>query len=425
MLAVTLTVSLLLLLFGSPIFIAFSIGGFLWCMLYLGIPFEAVSQIFFSSINKYTLLAVPFFMLAGSLMHETGIVSAIVNFANAIFGRIRGILGASLVWSCAYMGTLTGSNVATVTTMMETMVPTLENFGYPKRYSCGVLSTSGSIATMIPPCTNAILFGYVTEMSVGKLFMAGLLPGLLAGVILSTLAVVIARRRKYGSAVLSISWGDRGRGFARILPATIVPVIVLGSIYSGFLVATEAGLVACALTLVVGIIFYERLSFSEVIGAIRRSLIGAANVYLLIASAQLLGYLLVYLKVPHIFASTLVSFGVTYWSFVFICIFIFLVLGLVLDPAVMVVVIVPILMPAVKAMAMNPFVFYILENCLVSIGQVTPPVAIVLYIMSGISKESISIILKESWPFIVGLISVIIITVIFPQLATFIPSIMR
>jgi len=420
-----LLISFLLLLTGAPIFIAFSIGGFLWCMFYLGLPFEAVSQIFFGSINKYTLLAVPFFMLAGNLMNETGIVTAIVNFANALFGRVRGILGASLVWSCAFMGTLTGSNVATVTTMMETMVPTLEEFGYPKRYSCGVLSTSGSIATMIPPCTNAILFGYVTEMSVGRLFMAGLLPGLLAGVILSTLAVVIASRRKYGSAVLSLSWGERARSLLRVLPATIVPIVVLGSIYAGFLVATEAGLVACVMTLVIGILFYKRLSFSEVLAGIRRSLVGAANVYLLIASAQLLGYLLVYLQVPHVFATTLVSFGVTYWSFVFISIFIFLVLGLVLDPAVMVVVIVPLLMPAVETMAMDPFVFYILENCLVSIGQVTPPVAIVLYIMSGISKVPISTILKESWPFIAGLIAVVIITVMFPQLATFIPSIMH
>jgi C4-dicarboxylate transporter DctM subunit len=425
MLAITLIISMLMLLSGTPIFIAFSIGGFLWCLLYLGLPFEAISQIFFWSINKYTLLAVPFFMIAGSLMGETGIVSAIVNSANSIFGRIRGVLGASLVSSCAFMGTLTGSNVATVTTMMETMVPILDKVGYPKQYSCGVLSTSGSIATMIPPCTNAVLFGYVTEMSVGKLFMAGLLPGLLATVILGALAVVIARYRNYGSVVLSISWRERGRSLLKVLPATLVPIVVLGSIYSGFLVATEAGLVACGMTLLVGIIFYKRLSFSEVLAAIRRSLIGAANVYLLIGSAQLLGYLLIYLRVPHIFTETLVSFGVNYWAFVFICIFIFLALGLVLDPAVMVIVIVPILMPSVEAMAMDPYVFYILENCLVSIGQVTPPVAIVLYVMSGLSGVSISTILKESWPFIVGLISVIIITVLFPPLATYIPSVMR
>lgn len=425
MLAITLTISLLMLFSGAPIFTAFSIGGFLWCLLYLGLPFEGVSQIFFWSVNKYTLLAVPLFMIAGSLMGETGIVSAIVNAANAIFGRIRGILGASLVWSCAFMGTLTGSNVATVSTMMETMVPTLEKIGYPKRYSCGVLSTSGSIATMVPPCTNAVLFGYVTEMSVGKLFMAGLVPGLLAAVILSTLAVVIARHRKYGTEVLSIGWKERGRSFLKVLPATIVPIVVLGSIYAGFLVATEAGLVACGMTLIIGIIFYERLSFSEVLAAIRRSLIGGANVFLLVGSAQLLGYLLIYLKVPHIFTTTLLSFGVTYWAFVFICIFIFLALGLVLDPAVMVIVIVPILMPSVETMAMDPYVFYILENCLVSIAQVTPPVAIVLYVMSGMSKVPLSAILKESWPFIVGLISVIIITVLFPPLATFIPSMMR
>ncbi|MFC1816984.1 TRAP transporter large permease subunit [Thermodesulfobacteriota bacterium] len=128
--------------------------------------------------------------------------------------------GYSLVWSCAYMGTLTGSNVATCSTMMETIVPTLEQYGYPQKYSAGVLSTSGSIATMVPPCTNAVLFGYVTEMSVGKLFMAGLVPGLLAGVILSGLAYIIASRRKYGLEVLSISWRERGLAIIRVLPAT-------------------------------------------------------------------------------------------------------------------------------------------------------------------------------------------------------------
>ncbi|MFC1816983.1 TRAP transporter large permease subunit [Thermodesulfobacteriota bacterium] len=197
---------------------------------------------------------------------------------------------------------------------------------------------------------------------------------------------------------------------------------MLGSIYSGFLVATEAGLVACAATLVIGLIFCKRLGFSQILDAIGRSLSGAANVFLLVGSAQLRGYLLIYLQLTHAFIRVMVAYGVNYWSFIFICIFISLVLGLFLDVAVMVIVIVPILMPSVEAMNMNPYVFYILENCLVSIGQVKPPVAIVLYVMSGISKVPVNAILKESWPFILGLISVIILTGIFPQLATFIPS---
>lgn len=426
MLTAILIFSTLLLLSGVPIFVSFSIGGFMWCLLYLGLPFESVAQIFFSSVNKYTLLAVPFFMLAGSLMGETGVTSALLGFTNAIFGRIRGILGVSLIWSCALMGAMTGSSVATVTTMMESMVPIMEKYGYPKSYSCGVLGTSGHLAALIPPSTNAVLFGYITEMSIGKLFMAGLLPGIVSAIILSLTAMVIAARRKLGSAALSMTGHERLLGLLKVLPAFLIITIVLGSIYTGVLVPTEAGLVACLITIVIGQIFYKRLSFSELLSAIRRSLVGAANVYLLIASSSLLAYLLVYLQIPQSFTNMMLSFGVTYWSFIFVCIFIFLVLGTALDPAVCVIVAVPIIIPTVKAMGMDPYVFYILENCTVGIAQLTPPDAVVLYTMSSMSKLDIWTILKESWPYVLtGSILLVIIVILFPSLATFIPNQMR
>jgi C4-dicarboxylate transporter DctM subunit len=423
MLTIMLVISTILLLSGVPIFVSFSIGGFMWCLLYLGLPFESVAEIFFNSVNKYSLLAVPFFMLSGSLMGETGVTSALLGFTNAIFGRIRGILGASLIWSCALMGAMTGSTVATVTTMMESMVPIMERFGYPKTYSCGILGTSGHLAALIPPSTNAVLFGYITEMSIGKLFMAGLLPGIAGAIILSMTAVVIARKRKFGSLPLSMTGYERLRGLSKVLPALLIITVVLGSIYTGVLVPTEAGLVACFITVIIGQIFYRRLSFSQLLSAIGRSLAGAANVYLLIASSSLLGYLLVYLQIPQAFTNAMLSLGMGYWSFIFVSIFIFLVLGTALDPAVCVIVAVPIMMPTVKAIGMDPYVFYILENCIVGVAQLTPPDAVVLYTMSSMAKLDIWTILKESWPYVLtGSILLVIVVVLFPELANFIPN---
>lgn len=418
-----LIISTLLLLSGVPIFAAFSIGGFMWCLIYLGLPFESVAGIFFNSVNKYTLLAVPLFMLSGSLMGETGVTSALLGFTNAIFGRIRGILGVSLIWSCALMGAMTGSSVATVTTMMEAMVPVMERYGYPKRYSCGILGTSGHLAALIPPSTNAVIFGYITEMSVGKLFMAGLFPGIVGAIILSMTAVVIARKRGLGSMPLSMTPYERLLGVFKVLPAMLIIGVVLGSIYMGVLVATEAGLVACFITVIVGHIFYKRMSFSDLLSAVGRSLAGAANVYLLIASSSLLSYLLVYLQIPQTFTNAMLSIGMGYWSFVFIAIFIFLVLGTALDPAVCTIVAVPIMMPTVKALNMDPYVFYILENCIVGVAQMTPPDAVVLYTMSSMAKLDIWTILKESWPYILtGSILLVIVVVLFPELANFIPN---
>lgn len=426
MLTATLVISTLLLISGVPIFAAFSIGGFMWCLMCLGLPFDAVAEIFFNSVNKYTLLAVPLFMLSGSLMGETGVTSALLNFTNAIFGRIRGILGVSLIWSCALMGAMTGSTIATVTTMMESMVPIMEKFGYPKRYSCGILGTSGHLAALIPPSTNAVIFGYITEMSVGKLFMAGLLPGIVGAIILSLTSIVIARRGKLGTLPLSMTRQQRIRALLVVLPAFLIIAVVLGSIYLGILVATEAGLVACLMTVVVGQIFYKRLGFSELLAAIGRSLAGAANVYLLIASSSLLSYLLVYLQVPQKFTAMMLSMGMGYWSFVFVCIFIFLVLGTALDPAVCTIVAVPIIMPTVNALNMDPYVFYILQNCIVGVAQLTPPDAVVLYTMSSMAKIDIWTILKESWPYVfTGAVLLVIIVVLFPELANFIPNRMR
>ena len=426
MLAIMLIIATLLLLSGVPIFVAFSIGGFMWCMMYLGLPFESVAEIFFNSINKYTLLAVPLFMLSGSLMGETGVTSALLGFTNAIFGRIRGILGVSLIWSCALMGAMTGSSVATVTTMMESMVPVMEKYGYPKKYSCGILGTSGHLAALIPPSTNAVIFGYITEMSVGKLFMAGLFPGIAGAIILSLTAVGIARHRNLGALPLPLTRHERLLGLLKVLPAMVIIGVVLGSIYLGILVPTEAGLVACFITVLIGQIFYRRLNFSDLLGSVGRSLAGAANVYLLIASSSLLGYLLVYLQIPQSFTNAMLSIGMGYWGFIFIAILIFLVLGTALDPAVCTIVAVPIMMPTVNALNMDPYVFYILENCIVGVAQVTPPDAVVLYTMSSMAKLDIWTILKECWPYVLtGSILLVIVVVLFPPLANFIPNLMR
>jgi tripartite ATP-independent transporter DctM subunit len=260
-------------------------------------------------------------------------------------------------------------------------------------------------------------------MSVGKRFMAGLVPGIVGAILLSLTSIVIARRRKYGVLPLSMTRGQRVRGLLSVLPAFIIIAVVLGSIYMGILVATEAGLVACLITVVVGQIFYKRLSLSELLAAIGRALAGAANVYLLIASSSLLSYLLVYLQIPQKFTAMMLSMGMTYWSFVFVAILIFLVLGTALDPAVCTIVAVPIIMPTVNTLHMDPYVFYILENCIVGIAQLTPPDAVVLYTMSSMAKLDIGTILKESWPYVLtGEVLLVISVVLFPELATYIPS---
>lgn len=426
MLTISLVISTLLLISGVPIFVTFSIGGFMWCLLYLGLPFEAVSQIFLNSVNKYALLAVPFFMLSGGLMGETGITSALLNFTNAIFGRIRGVLGVSLIWSCALMGAMTGSTLATVSTMMGSMVPIMERFGYPKSYSCGILGTSGHLAALIPPSTNAVIYGYITEMSIGKLFMSGLLPGIVSACFLSITALVIARRRKIGMSPLSMNGRERFLALLKVLPALLIIFVILGSIYTGFLIPTEAGMVGCLLTLVVGQIFYKRMNFSSLLSAIGRSLEGAANVYLLIASSSLLSYLLVYLQVPQSFTKVMLSYGLGYWSFMFVSFVVFFVLGTAIEPTVCVLVVMPIILPTLNALNINPYVFYILQNCMVGLAQLTPPDSTVLYTMSSMGKVDIWTILKECVPYILtGTVLLILSVMLFPGIADFIPSVMR
>ena len=418
--------TILLLVFlavGSPVFVAFVLFGGLVMLLYLGMPFEAVAHLFFCSVDKPTLLAIPFFILAGTIMNSGGLSKRLIDITDSFVGHLPGGMGLSVIAAAVIFGALSGSHAATAVAIGSMMIPRMVEIGYERRF-CGVLvCNSTTIGILIPPTVAAIIYGYATGMSVGKLFMAGVFPGLLMAVFFSVGAVWLSWRRGYPISTRA-TWKMRANRLLKGVPALLMPVIVLGGIYSGVFTAVEAAAAAVFYAFVVGIFFYKELTLTTLWQGLTQAVVSTANIYFLIASAMIVGKILVLLGVPQTMTNMMVSFGFNSMSFTFLAMASILVLGTFLEAAVLILVTMPIFMPIMEALGTNPYMFYAMMTIMIGVGQVTPPVGIVLYIMSDVSGEPVESLFRESLIWLAVLLGTAVIVVLFPSMSSWLPDTM-
>ena len=417
---------ILLLVFlaaGSPIFVAFVLCGGLAMLLYLGMPFEAVAHLFLSSVDKSALLAIPFFILAGVIMNSGGISKRLIDITDSFIGHLPGGMGLSVISAAIIFGALSGSHAATAVAIGSMMLPRMVEIGYERRFCGALVCNSTTIGILIPPTVAAIIYGYATAMSVGKLFMAGVFPGLLMAVFFAVGAVWVSRRRGYPRSARA-TWKVRANRLFKGVPALLMPVIVLGGIYSGVFTATEAAAVAVIYAFVVGIFFYRELTWTRLWQGLAQAVVSTANIYFLIASAMIVGKVLVLLGVPQTMTNMMVSSGFNSMSFTFLSMVSILVLGTFMEAAVLILVTMPVFMPIIEALGTNPYMFYAMMTIMIGVGQVTPPVGIVLYIMSDVSVEPVESLFRESLIWLMVLLGTAVIVVLFPPLSSWLPDTM-
>ncbi len=409
---------IVLVLLDVPIAVALAIlalGAFWAAQGFDSLVTSAVTL--FSASTNFPLLAIPLFVLAGTIMNTAGITRRLVALASALVGFVRGGLAMVNVAASLFFAEISGSAVADVAALGSVLLPAMERRGYPKAFAAAVTSSSASLAIVVPPSIPMILYAVMADASVVQLFVAGFVPGFLGGALMMLLCAFYARR--YGFPVeqafdLCRLWtATREAGWALLLPA-----IILGGIFTGLVTATEAAGLAVVAALFVGAL-YRELSFRAILDGARDGVVQTAVVMLLIATSALLGEYLTEARIPQALARAITALTAEPWAVLALLNLLFLVLGCFLHGAAAIVLVVPIVMPIVRAVGIDPVHFGLVVTLNIAIGQQTPPVASVLMTACSIARADIWAVSRWNLPFIGVLLLVLLLVTYVPAIPLF------
>ena len=409
-----------LLAAGMPIFLVL---GACAAALYLvsGQPLIGVAQVVIDHLNSSTLMSLPLFVMAAAFMRQGGVAKALVDVSAAWLGGIRGSLGLVTVVACTMFAAISGSSVATALAMGTILLPAMLEKGYPRGFALGVVGASGTIGIVIPPSLALILYGIVTEQSVPRLFLAGILPGLLqAGAFF--LWVWYYARRKNLPMEPTLPLAERLRVTVRALPALLVPIVVLVGIYGGIVTVTEAAAIAATVALFVSLVFYRGFALTQTLSVIADALRSAATIMLIVATALAFGHWMTESGVPAKLVNWTLAHNFATWEFLLAMNVLLLVLGCFLEVIAALLLVMPILAPALIPLGVDPVHFSIIFTHNMEIALIHPPVGLNLYVLSTISTAPVGEVIRGILPFLVLLLMVLGIITYVPALTMWLPN---
>ncbi len=420
---VLLITFVILLLLKVPVSISIMSASIVALLTCSKIDVVAVIQRMYVSCESFSLLAVPFFIMAGGFMEGGGISRRIVNFASSLIGHIKGGLAMTSVLASMIFAGISGSAAADTAAIGSILIPAMDEDGYGKDMATSVVATGGAIGIVIPPSIPMVLIGVACNISIGKLFLGGIIPGILIGLSLMMISYIYAKKRNLRtyqrSSLKQIVYATKEAFWALL---TIV--IILGGIMSGFFTATEAAAIASVYTLLVGLFIYKELSIKRVAEIMYESAITTGVVVLCIATASAFGWILSAEDVPTAIANGIVSLSNNKMVIMLLINFVFLCLGMIMDIAPIILVVVPIMYPIAMSLGLSPVHFGIMAVVNMAIGQCTPPVGVALYVAMGISKEKIANIYKTYFAYLGAMVLVLLLVTFIPVLSEFLPSVL-
>ena len=423
MITVLSIVFTILMLIGMPISFALGIGTVAGMIYHGEFDLILVIQRMFIAIDSFSLMAIPFFMLAGSLMEVSGISRRIVDFANVFVGWMRGGLAmvavlASMIFSC-----VCGSAVATTAAVGSVLIPPMEEKKYGRAYSASVIASAGVIGAVFPPSIPMIIYGSMTGCSIGALFVAGYIPGVLVGIGIMLVAYYFAKKHDYppspvASLKLALHYILDG------VLALIMPFIIVGGILMGIFTPTESGAVACIYALVVGGLIYRELSFKSLCKAVRESMVITTMILFLIAVASIFGWLITAENIPQYLCELMLEFSSNKWVILLILNIFLLLLGTFMDFIPAVVLVVPVLLPLLEKADINLIHFGIILIVNNGIGLLTPPVGTTLFVAMRLARVGMVEICKEVWPHMLVMTIVLLILTYIPITVMWLPDLL-
>lgn len=410
-------------LFGMPIAFALGLASVAGMLYHGGFNLVIVVQRMFTAMDSFSLMAIPFFMLAGSLMDVGGISRRIVNFANVFVGWITGGLAMVGILGSMIFASVSGSAVATTAAMGAVLIPPMEEKKYGRGYSAAVIAAAGTIGPIIPPSIPMVIYGSITGASIGALFVGGYIPGIMIGMALMAVAYIIAKRRGYPKSAA----GTRKEALTSLADGSLalfMPIIIIGGILMGIFTPTESGAVACVYAFVVGKFIYRELNAKKLYQAMRESLMMTTMIMFLVAVASIFGWLLTAENIPRILAEFFLSISTNPLVILLMINIMLLILGTFMDCTPAIILVVPVLLPLLQEVGIDLIHFGVVMVVNLGIGLLTPPVGTCLFVASRISRLSIVDIVKEIWPFLLVMTCVLMIITYVPQTITWLPSVL-
>jgi tripartite ATP-independent transporter DctM subunit len=411
-----LGVIVLLTVINVPIGYALSIATTLAILWTGAASLSVVPLNLFSGASSFPLLAIPLFILAGGLMETSGISQRLVNLANSLVGFIRGGLAMVTVVATLIQSEISGSSVADAAAIGKVVIPAMEKRGYPRALSAAIVSNAASAAILIPPSIPMIIYAWMAEVSIAKLFFAGFLPGLIACLAMMGLCYYYAR--KFNLPVeQKFSVGEVGRSTVNAFWALLIPVVIWVGILGGIATATEVAALAVVAAFLIGLFIYRELNGRQTVGILKDSVIQTASVMLIVASSAVLGWFLTSEQVPQKFAHMILeTTSNKFLILIFLNLF-FFVAGMFLHSAAAIILIVPIVLPLVRQIGVDPIHFGIIVTINLGVGQQTPPVATVLFTTAAIARLSFWEVFRVGWPFTLVLALVTVLVTYVPWIS--------
>jgi C4-dicarboxylate transporter DctM subunit len=411
----------LLMFIGVPIAASLGLAGSVTIMLFSPDSVRSLAIKLFETSEHYTLLAIPFFLLSGAFMTTGGVAKRLIDFANACVGHIRGGLAISAVMACMLFAALSGSSPATVAAVGSIAIAGMVRSGYPQAFGAGIVCNAGTLGILIPPSIVMVVYAAATEQSVGKLFMAGVVPGLLLGVALMVAIYIVARKmnlpampraslRQLLSAARKAIWG------------LLLMVIILGGIYSGMFTPTEAAAVAAVYAGFVALFVYKDMRIRECPKVLLES--GKLTIMLMfiIANAMLFAHVLTTEQIPQTITAWVIEMGLQPWQFLLVVNIVLLVAGAFMEPSAIILILAPILFPIAVQLGIDPIHLGIIMVVNMEIGLITPPVGLNLFVTSAVTGMPLTSVIKAAWPWLMLLLSFLMIITYVPAVSMALPN---
>jgi C4-dicarboxylate transporter DctM subunit len=412
-----------LMLTGMPISISLGLTVLTFLFTMTDVPLESVALKLFTGIEKFEIMAIPFFILAGTFLTHGGVAKRMIRFATALVGHWHGGLALGGVVACALFAAVSGSSPATVVAIGSIIIPAMVKQGYPNKFGTGVIATSGALGILIPPSIVMVIYAVSTNSSIGRLFIAGIIPGILLALLLLFVTWAVAKKRNY-PRLKKASFKELLLAFRESVWGLLLIVVVIGGIYTGIFTPTEAAAMSAAYAFFVSVFVYKDLTLKQVPKVLLDSANLSAMILYIITNAVLFSFLLTSEQIPQSLAAWINEMGLSPWMFLVVVNVLLLIAGNFMEPSSILLITAPILFPVAMKLGIDPIHLGVLMTVNMEIGMITPPVGLNLYVASGISGMGLTDTTKAAAPWILVMVAFLLLITYVPIISLWLPNLL-
>lgn len=423
MIVALLLAMLFLFALGMPIAWAMALASAGYLALGPGIPLQGMVQRLVGGIDSFPLLAIPFFIFAGNLMNTGGITNRLVTFAKVLVGHVKGGLGHVVVVTNMITAGMSGSGVADAAGTGTVLIPAMKQAGYGAPFAAAIVGASATIGPIIPPSIPFVVYGSIASVSIGRLLFAGAIPGVVMGICLMVAVYFIAKRRNYPSERRA-SLREVARASFAVIPPLGMPLIVIGGMVAGVMTPTEAAVVGAVYSFVLGFFVYREITLAKLPEVLVETVVGTSAIVVIIAASQPFGWILSYDGAPVRFVAAIQQYNLAPWQLLLLINVVLLAVGCFMEGLAILVMVTPVLLPLLASAGIDPIHFGVIFVLNIMIGNITPPVGMIMYVVTALGNVSIAQFSREIWPFFGALVVALLLVTYIPSLAMWLPDLL-